>query len=95
MDNSLYKCPVFELFRESQWLSIIKRYNMTPREAEVANMILKGFSYDKVSKRLEIQPGTVKVHLRTIYGKVQVKNKSALLLKFMDYVNRASTNPSV
>lgn len=89
--NFFNECPVPELFNENQWSFIRRRYNITPREAEVANLIFKGFSYDKISSELKMESATVKVHLRNIYRKVQVKNKVVLLLTFLDYINRTCT----
>jgi ATP/maltotriose-dependent transcriptional regulator MalT len=81
-----------ELFNENQWSIIMRRYNITQREAEVTNLIFKGSSYNKISKELKIQSGTVKVHLRNVYRKVKVKNRLVLLLTFLDYINRTCSN---
>jgi len=57
---------------------------MTPRELEVARLICEGFNNEDIAKALKIKHGTVKTHLRNVYRRVRVKNKIAMLLKFVD-----------
>ena len=53
---------------------------MTPREAEVANLVSQGLANKVVAKQLGIVEGTVKVHLHNIYQKLHVSNRTALIL---------------
>lgn len=56
-----------------------KNYNLTPRETEIADLLIKGHSYAKISELLFIAMPTVKSHVSNIYKKVHVKNKIELL----------------
>ncbi len=56
-----------------------KNYNLTPRETEIADLLIKGHSYANISESLFIAMPTVKTHVSNIYKKVQVKNKIELL----------------
>ncbi len=56
-----------------------KNYNLTPRETEIAELLIKGSSYADISSSLFIAMPTVKSHVTNIYRKVQVKNKIELL----------------
>ncbi len=56
-----------------------KNYNLTPRETEIADLLIKGHSYVNICETLFIAMPTVKTHVSNIYKKVQVKNKIELL----------------
>lgn len=56
-----------------------KNYNLTPRETEIADLLIKGHSYANISESLFIAMPTVKTHVSNIYKKAQVKNKIELL----------------
>ncbi len=56
-----------------------QNYNLTPRETEIAELLIKGSSYADISSSLFIAIPTVKSHVTNIYRKVQVKNKIELL----------------
>ena len=53
---------------------------MTPREAEVANLVSQGLANKVVANQLGIGEGTVKVHLHNIYQKLHVSNRTGLIL---------------
>lgn len=56
---------------------------LTNRESKIANLICKGFSNRKIAEELFISENTVKVHLKNIYGKLSVDNRTSLALKMM------------
>jgi len=53
-------------------------YKLTQREQEVAELLVKGYTYAKIGERLFISMPTVKSHVSNIYKKVGVKNKMEL-----------------
>jgi len=78
-----YKQPDIILLNDKQWTYVQKRYNLTPRERQVAELVCKGLLNGNIAKYLRIKPGTVKTHTRNIYRKVHVKSKIAMLLRFV------------
>jgi len=50
--------------------------SLSPRESEVLSLIARGFTYAEVADRMEILLSTVQSHVRNIYGKLDVHNKS-------------------
>jgi DNA-binding NarL/FixJ family response regulator len=48
------------------------RVDLTPREAQVLRCLVQGMSYKAVSGALGISIDTVRSHIRTVYGKLQV-----------------------
>jgi DNA-binding NarL/FixJ family response regulator len=71
------------LLSEREWSYVRKRYNLTPRECQIAELICQGLHNGKIAKLLRISPGTVKTHTRNIYRKARVKSKIAMLLRFV------------
>jgi two-component system NarL family response regulator len=49
---------------------------LTPREAEVLNGIARGSSNRRVADELKIAEGTVKTHLKRIFGKLYARNRT-------------------
>lgn len=82
-DDSGYKQPDIILLNQKQWSYVQNRYNLTPRERQVAELVCKGLRNGNIAKYLHIKPGTVKTHTRNIYRKVHVKSKIAMLLRFV------------
>ncbi|MHC4437102.1 MAG: response regulator transcription factor [Planctomycetota bacterium] len=78
-----YKQQDVILLNEKQWTYVQNRYNLTPRERQIAELVCKGLRIGSIAKYLRIKPGTVKTHTRNIYRKVHVKSKIAMLLRFV------------
>ncbi|HUW19275.1 MAG TPA: helix-turn-helix transcriptional regulator [Sedimentisphaerales bacterium] len=87
-DESFYERPHTVLLNEKQWLYIQKRYNMSPRELEVARLVCEGLTNEEMADKLRVRPGTVKTHLRSIFNKSRVRNKISMLLRFVDDAGR-------
>jgi len=81
--DSGYKQPDVILLDQKQWSYVQNRYNLTPRERQIAELVCKGLRNGNIAKYLRIKPGTVKTHTRNIYRKVHVKSKIAMLLRFV------------
>jgi DNA-binding NarL/FixJ family response regulator len=56
---------------------------LTPRETIVLEHIAKGHLYKEVADSLEISIETIKKHLRSIYTKLQVQNRTEAVVKFL------------
>ena len=82
-EHSHRKDPEVILLNEKQWSYVQNRYNLTPRERQVAELICQGLNNGSIAKDLRIRPGTVKTHTRNIYRKIHVKSKIAMLLRFV------------
>jgi len=82
-DDSGYKHDDVVLLDNKQWSYVQRRYELTPRERQVAELICQGLRNGSIARRLRIRPGTVKTHTRNIYRKARVKSKIAMLLAFV------------
>lgn len=57
---------------------IIKKYNITSRESEIIDLIIKGLTNREIGKKLYISEKTVKNHITNIYQKTNIKNRLQL-----------------
>jgi DNA-binding NarL/FixJ family response regulator len=49
---------------------------LSPREFEVLDLVSRGFTYAEVGVQMGVSASTVQTHIRNIYGKLDVHNKS-------------------
>lgn len=59
----------------------VEKYDLTEREKEILNNLVKGFSYKMIAGSLNISFETVKSHIRNIYEKLHVHNQSEAVAK--------------
>jgi predicted ATPase/DNA-binding CsgD family transcriptional regulator len=64
--------------------AFVSASDLTPRELEVLRLIAAGQSNQEIANRLFVSPGTVKVHVTHILGKLGVKSRTAAT----DYAHR-------
>ena len=55
---------------------------ITPREIQVVAQILEGHSSDSISRSLGIAVGTVRIHRRNVYAKLQISSQQELFSIF-------------
>jgi len=56
---------------------------LTRREQEVLRALSEGWTNEQISRRLGISPNTVKYHLKLIYDKLGVTNRSTAVAQFV------------
>jgi DNA-binding NarL/FixJ family response regulator len=61
----------------------LARYPLTPREAEVAALVLRGYSNRRIADSLVLTEYTVEDHLKRIFSKVGVRSRSAMSSKIL------------
>jgi DNA-binding CsgD family transcriptional regulator len=64
--------------RIAQALRRSANVSLTPRQAEVVDLILRGASSASIALRLGISPQTVKVHRKNIYAKLNISSQAEL-----------------
>lgn len=60
---------VLNTFQQKQY---INQYNLSPRETEVLQLLIKGYSIKLIASELSIAFDTVRSHLKNIYQKLHV-----------------------
>lgn len=58
---------------------LMQLYGLTPREQEIARLVLRGQSTAQIGAELSITDGTVQAHLRGIFDKTGVRSRRALV----------------
>jgi DNA-binding CsgD family transcriptional regulator len=58
--------------------------DLTHRERETTQLLLRGFSTKAIAKRLNIAPGTVMVHKRNIFTKLGISSQYELFSRFIE-----------
>ena len=53
---------------------------LTAREREIVDLISRGLSNKEVGRQLNLQEGFIKVHVHNICTKLEVPNRTALML---------------
>jgi DNA-binding CsgD family transcriptional regulator len=56
-----------------------RRYRLSPREAEVAELVLRGYPNPVIASTLGIAPTTTKRHLTRIFDKIGVDSRTQLV----------------
>jgi DNA-binding CsgD family transcriptional regulator/nitrate/nitrite-specific signal transduction histidine kinase len=59
---------------------------LTQREKEVARLLARGLSYAEISRKLNITENTLKSHIKNIYNKLEVSNRTCALLKCKEFM---------
>ena len=56
---------------------------LSKRELEILGLLAKGYLYKEIADQLGITPGTVRVHLHTVYEKLHVSSRTEAVVKFL------------
>jgi len=81
-DRSLIEKTVSALFSQ----------RITPRETQVVAQVLEGHSSDSIAKNLGITVGTVRIHRRNIYAKLQISSQQELFAIFFKKITRGDNS---
>ena len=57
---------------------------LTPREREVLGLLTKGYPNKEIARKLELREITIKVHLKNVYRKLGVSNRTQAVRKLME-----------
>jgi len=71
-------------------------YDLTPREREVARLLIRGESNDEIARALWISRYTVKDHVKAVYAKLRVASRAELSAKlFYEHIAPGLTGQQV
>lgn len=63
--------------------SLVERYELTPRQAEVALLLARGLSNREIGEQLGISHHTVRHHAEWVFTKLHIHTRKALALKLL------------
>lgn len=70
---------------EENCRKVVREYNLTPREAEIVELLARGRNSQAIQEKLVVSRNTVKTHVKNIYAKLGVHSQQELI----DVVERA------
>jgi len=66
------------------------RASLTNRETEVISLILRGYSSVSIAAMLDISTGTVKVHRKNLYAKLEISSQGELFSLFLPLLTQSA-----
>ena len=71
-----------ELFTDAGWQAVAERYRLSPRQLEVAKLVVHGRRNAQIAAELDIKPGTVASYIFNIMLKMHVdsQRRAAVLI---------------
>jgi DNA-binding CsgD family transcriptional regulator len=67
-------------------VSALFNIKITPRETQVVSRVLEGHSSEAIAKSFGISVGTVRIHRRNIYGKLNISSQQELFEIFFQQI---------
>jgi DNA-binding CsgD family transcriptional regulator len=83
--NQLSELPSAEQTDIIKMITIIE--NLTERESEIAALLMQGRTYKMISAELYLSENTIKTHIKNIYSKLNVSNKTELINRLLERHN--------
>jgi DNA-binding CsgD family transcriptional regulator len=74
-------------FEGPKMSSLCEHYQLSNREGEILNLLLKGKSNKEIEKDLFISPHTVRNHIYNIYQKLGIGNRLQLMSLVRDWID--------
>lgn len=67
-----------------------ERPSLSPREAQVIELLAKGYLYKEVADTMGVSYATIHTHIRHIYEKLQVRSRTEAVVKHLSQIRRNS-----
>lgn len=67
--------------QKTQKVDLLTRFELTEREFEVLQQLIKGHSNAQIAENLYLSVSTIKTHVSNIYIKLDVKNRASAIHK--------------
>lgn len=72
---------VLAMFKKQSATQIPESFDLTKRESEILKLLMEGMSNKRIADLCFISTETVRVHIKSIYSKLQVHSKSEAVAK--------------
>jgi DNA-binding NarL/FixJ family response regulator len=74
---------IVQSFQESDSATPAEAESLSPREAEVLDLLAKGFLYKEIADQMKISYATVHSHIRHVYEKLHVRSRTEAVAKHL------------
>ena len=86
--NKMIAAKVLNYFQQQQQQQAdLQESNLTEREKEILQLLMKGLAYKEIAGRIFISQETLNSHIKNIYRKLNVHSRSELAARFGNIVN--------
>ncbi len=68
--------------------TVVDGFGLTPREAQLVELIAVGYSTEDIAEALDISTATVRTHIRAIFNEVGVSTRAELVARIMAKILR-------
>jgi len=69
-----------EVFSEHEWVELVDRLALSPRQAQVIQRVLSGRSDKQIARDLQMAVPTVRTHLSRAFSRFGVQDRTELVL---------------
>ena len=84
--NGYLAGKILNYFHENSNLPQLEEFDLTPREKEILNLLVKGLAYKQIAYQTNISAETINTHIRNIYRKLNVHSRSEAAAKFGGHI---------
>jgi DNA-binding NarL/FixJ family response regulator len=81
--NSHIARKIVQSFQEPASAAHDESETLSPREAEVLDLLAKGFLYKEIADQMKISYATVHTHIRHVYEKLHVRSRTEAVAKHL------------
>jgi DNA-binding NarL/FixJ family response regulator len=83
--NGYLAGKILNYFREKSNTPSIEEYNLTPKEKEILNLLVKGLAYKQIAQQTNISPETINTHIKNIYRKLNVHSRGEIAARLGNF----------
>jgi NarL family two-component system response regulator LiaR len=82
-------------FAPARWRRMIKTLRLSPQQANVVALVMKGRRDKQIAADLALSPSTVRTHLRGIFTRMDVQDRVELVLRVFAASKRPPTKTAI
>jgi DNA-binding NarL/FixJ family response regulator len=64
-----------DLFQEARWRKLAAHFGLSPRHAQIARLLCRGFRKDAIAKNLGVSQSTVRMHAIELFKRLDVHDR--------------------
>jgi DNA-binding CsgD family transcriptional regulator len=83
--DDFYGVDMAEAEQKIEQSGMLENLGLSPREKEVALLLLQGRSAKEIAQKLEITISTANFHIKNLYRKLKINNRSELFARFSSH----------
>lgn len=83
--DDFYGIDMAEASQKIDQSGILENLGLSPREKEVASLLLQGRSAKEIAQKLGITISTANFHIKNLYKKLKISNRSELFARFSSH----------